>query len=590
MDEFRYVPSNMNAADALTKPLSVRELEYWHAGPLFLRQHEDTWPQESACEQDSEIEAATRIEGRNEKARTPRHRRIHHVRANDVCIADMTIADRLVAQVSEWERLTRHVARWRRILQPRVNRAETRTIGAEELKDAQQALFFLCQSEFREDFVACRSTFASIAPVLDAKGIVRAEGRIGKLPLHPDVCHPIILPGNSPLVELYARRKHIRYLHQGYRVVLANIAKEGVHIGNGKELLKSVASKCLYCRTRRESMLQQQMGILPAFRGNPCTPPFAAVAVDFFGPLQTKVSRNVTIESSVMIVTCTTTRVVHLELTNSASTESFLLAWRRFVSRRGVHPTTVFSDRGKNFQGAQRPLRDAIDSWDVSRLKRELAAERTHFEWQFNVPKASHMNGVVESLIRSCRRGLDAAVNYLKRRFTFEEWQTFLSEVMYVINSRPLFPDGPDPVGSPAVTGNDILHPFDQPTVPQPVVEDRPHPRDVVKALHQRVQVFWETWLRYMPPHLIARSKWFHSRQNLQVGDLVLLLEPGMKGAAAPRALWERAVVTAVQPGDDGLVRKATVRTANARLYDRPIHKMCLIATDGELSNGLQRK
>ena len=588
--EIRNLPSNMNAADALTKPLSVRELQYWHEGPLFLRQHEDTWPQESTCEQDSEIEAATRIEGRNEKARTPRHRRIHHVRANDVCIADMTIADRLVAQVSEWDRLTRHVARWRRILQPRVNRADTRTIGAEELKDAQQALFFLCQSEFREDFAACRSTFASIAPVLDAKGIVRAEGRIGQLPLHPDVCHPIILPGNSPLVELYARRKHIRYLHQGYRVVLANIAKEGIHIGNGKELLKSVASKCLYCRTRRESMLQQQMGILPAFRGNPCTPPFAAVAVDFFGPLQTKVSRNVTTESSVMIVTCTTTRVVHLELTSSASTESFLLAWRRFVSRRGVHPTTVFSDRGKNFQGAQRPLRDAIDSWDVSRLKRELAAERTHFEWQFNVPKASHMNGVVESLIRSCRRGLDAAVNYLKRRFTFKEWQTFLSEVMYVINSRPLFPDGPDPVGSPAVTGNDILHPFDQPTVPQPVIEDRPHPRDVVKALHQRVQLFWETWLRYMPPHLIARSKWFHSRQNLQVGDLVLLLEPGMKGAAAPRALWERAVVTAVQPGDDGLVRKATVRTANARLYDRPIHKMCLIATDDELSNGLRRK
>ena len=215
MDEFRYVPSNINAADALTKPLSVRELEYWHAGPLFLRQHDDTWPQESACEQDSEIEAATRIEGRNEKARMPRHRRIHHVRANDACIADMTIADRLVAQVSEWDRLTRHVARWRRILQPRVNRAETKTIGAEELKYAQQGLFFLCQSEFREDFVACRSTFASIAPVLDAKGIVRAEGRIGKLPLHPDVCHPIILPGNSPLVELYARRKHIRYLHQG---------------------------------------------------------------------------------------------------------------------------------------------------------------------------------------------------------------------------------------------------------------------------------------------------------------------------------------------------------------------------------------
>ncbi|KAI0224450.1 hypothetical protein LSAT2_024547, partial [Lamellibrachia satsuma] len=78
---------------------------------------------------------------------------------------------------------------------------------------------------------------------------------------------------------------------------------------------------------------------------------------------------------------------------------------------------------------------------------------------------------------------------------------------MYLINSRPLFPDGHDSVGSPAITGNDLLHPFDQPTVPQPGVEDRPNQRDMVKYLLQRGHVFWETWLRYMPPHLIARSK-----------------------------------------------------------------------------------
>ena len=97
------------------------------------------------------------------------------------------------------------------------------------------------------------------------------------------------------------------------------------------------------------------------------------------------------------------------------------------------------------------------------------------------------MNGVVELLIRNCRRGLDAAVNYLNRCFTSEEWQTFLSEVMYLINSRPLYPDGSDCVGSPPITGNDLLHPFRQPTVPQPEVEDRPNPRDIVKALQQRV-------------------------------------------------------------------------------------------------------
>jgi len=56
--------------------------------------------------------------------------------------------------------------------------------------------------------------------------------------------------------------------------------------------------------------------------------------------------------------------------------------------------------------------------------------------------------------------------------------------------------------------------------------------------------MFWETLLLYIPPHRIARSKLFHPRQNLDVSDLVLLLQPGLKYSVAPRAMWERAVVT----------------------------------------------
>ena len=44
------------------------------------------------------------------------------------------------------------------------------------------------------------------------------------------------------------------------------------------------------------------------------------------------------------------------------------------------------------------------------------------------------------------------------------------------------------------------------------------------------------------------------------------------------------AVVLETFLGDDGLVRKAKIKTANA-VYDRPIHKLCLIATKEELDN-----
>ena len=89
------------------------------------------------------MEIETLIEGRVAKDRTPRRRRVHHKHAAD--ISDMTIEDKFVHEVSDWDRLVRHVARWSRILQPKAERPTTRMIGADELKDAQSALLFLCQ-------------------------------------------------------------------------------------------------------------------------------------------------------------------------------------------------------------------------------------------------------------------------------------------------------------------------------------------------------------------------------------------------------------------------------------------------------------
>ncbi|XP_068246743.1 uncharacterized protein [Palaemon carinicauda] len=171
------------------------------------------------------------------------------------------------------------------------------------------------------------------------------------------------------------------------------------------------------------------------------------------------------------------------------------------------------------------------------------------------------MNGVVESLIRSCRRGLDAVTDYHHKKFSALEWQTILSEVMYLVNSRPLFPNGPDPLESPTITSNDLLFPHGQPSVLQPYTGNEVNLRSMVVVAQQRIQVFWETWIRYMPPQLVQRSKWFYPKQNLQVGDLVLLLEPGLKGGVAPRGLWRRGLVERIHPGKDGLVREVTVRT-----------------------------
>ena len=60
---------------------------------------------------------------------------------------------------------------------------------------------------------------------------------------------------------------------------------------------------------------------------------------------------------------CLTTRAVHLEIAGDMSTDSFILALRQFISRRG--PTDIIrADNGTNFIGAESELRNALNKLD----------------------------------------------------------------------------------------------------------------------------------------------------------------------------------------------------------------------------------
>ena len=74
-------------------------------------------------------------------------------------------------------------------------------------------------------------------------------------------------------------------------------------------------------------------------------PPFSHTAIDFTGPLIVNQGEGNVSELKVYVClcTCASTRAIHLR---SLNVEQFLLAFRRFVSRRGL-PVTVWSDNAK---------------------------------------------------------------------------------------------------------------------------------------------------------------------------------------------------------------------------------------------------
>ena len=172
-------------------------------------------------------------------------------------------------------------------------------------------------------------------------------------------------------------------------------------------------------------------------------------------------------------------------------------------------------------------------------------------------------------------------------QFTYEQWATVLSEVTYLVNSRPLFPEG-NPEDFNCISGNNLLHPYGKALVAQPSSDEKINPRDILRVAEKQVAKFWDIWMHYIPPQLLPPKKWFRSRDNLKVGDFVINLQPGMKGGTLPRGLWKKAISHEVHPSQDNLVRSVTSRDRDGNLYKRPIHKLCLIAAKDELKNGLE--
>ncbi len=183
------------------------------------------------------------------------------------------------------------------------------------------------------------------------------------------------------------------------------------------------------------------------------------------------------------------------------------------------------------------------------------------------------MNGVVESLIKPVRQAIAATCQ--DRPFTEEQWRTSLAEIVYLVNSRPLYPSSSEVWEEPPITPNDLIIGPHLP-LPAPEPEERVNPRNLHKSTQQRVTEFWRVWQKYLAPTLLPRNKWYRARDNLQVGDIVLELD------GSPRRKWKMAIVKEVFPGTDRLVRKAKIKTVTGE-YHRPIHKLCLIATNQEL-------
>ena len=156
---------------------------------------------------------------------------------------------------------------------------------------------------------------------------------------------------------------------------------------------------------------------------------FEVTGVDFTGALYVRNSKG---ENKVYIClfTCGLTRAVHLEVVSDLDHETFLQAFRRFVSRKSL-PRLMLSGNASTYVVAAKDLEQLFSSPKLGE-----ALSLRGIKWQFIPKKAPWYGGFWERIIGLTKTTIRKV---LGRSFiTLEALQMLVVEIEAVLNDRPL--------------------------------------------------------------------------------------------------------------------------------------------------------
>ena len=355
-NSWNFIPGKENPADHCTRYASfkiLKENTVWLNGPDFLREANFDYTSFG-----------------NTKLNDIQEDPINEVSLNKV--ASKTKDNMTPSNTIKWERfsslhkLIRTIAWIVKFLYDwKLGKSERKTcVSTSQLspRDLNQALVKVCKISQSESLDLNDTNLLPLKPVV-LEGLIRIGGRLKNSHLSSNQKHQIILAQHHPLSTLVARHHHEENLHTGREHTLS-IIREKFWIIKGKSVVRKVIKDCLFCERRRVTPTTPVMSDLPRERLATNEPPFTYTGVDYFGPLIVKLTKQTrsnqrTSKRYGVLFTCLTFRAIHIELANDLSTDSFLLALRRFRSRRG-NPKLMWTDNGTNFVGASGELKEAI--------------------------------------------------------------------------------------------------------------------------------------------------------------------------------------------------------------------------------------
>ena len=391
---------------------------------------------------------------------------------------------------------------------------------------------------------------------LDPEGLIRSRGRVEKR-LDPTASRDqILVNGYHPFVQSYIRfkHKHLNCSSKAYTIHIVRRELVGPYLTVN---VNKVVRECIACRVlRARPYLYPKMPDIPPER-LALQNPFAVCGIDYAGPYLVKQGRG-QLKVWIALFTCLVCRGLHLEIVTDLTAESFLGALRTMSWYKNP-PKVILTDNATNFTKSSKILRELYQS---NKVQEEFSL--TGIKWEWTPAYSPHFGALYERMVGTMKKEMVKLIGLAQ--VTYHELRNILAEVEGVINNRPLIKTGSLEIITPRhiMTGRhydqgEILNLLDT----QQILIEAQAARSTLPKLYQdldkRQAHFWKNFQhQYLQSLKYAKDTSERNNSGIipQVSDVVII------HSKDPRLQWRKAIVTEVYPSDDGAIRKAKVKTA----------------------------